>query len=152
MIEIPRTGLKQQTRADRKPAKKGGVGSVFSSKFSSELESRINSDVRVDMDELIGDLMEQEKRFLDLQSVYELEKYKLLVRNILKMILDKGFKTQKLELSIREKRLGRAEKTIVREIDEGLVRLSAMITRSSDAFELMKQIEEIRGLIFDLVY
>lgn len=152
MIEIPRTGLKQQARADRKPAKKGGVGGVFSSKFLSELDNRISSDVRVDMDELIGDLMEQEKRFLDRQSMYELEKYKLLVRDILKMILDKGFQTQKLELSGREKRLGKAEKTIVRQIDEGLVRLSTMITRSSDAFELMKQIEEIRGLIFDLVY
>ncbi len=152
MIEIPRTGLKQQTRADRKPAKKGGIGSTSSSKFSSELESRIISDVRVDMDELIGDLMEQEKRFLDMQSLYELEKYKLLVRDILKMILNEGFQTQKLELSGREKRLGRAEKTIVKQIDEGLVKLSAMITRSSDAFELMKQIEEIRGLIFDLVY
>ncbi len=152
MIEIPRTGLKQQTRADRKPAKKGGIGSTSSSKFSSELESRIISDVRVDMDELIGDLMEQEKRFLDMQSLYELEKYKLLVRDILKMILNEGFQTQKLELSGREKRLGKAEKTIVKLIDEGLVKLSAMITRSSDAFELMKQIEEIRGLIFDLVY
>jgi uncharacterized protein YaaR (DUF327 family) len=152
VIEIPRTGLKQQTRADRKPAKKGGIGSTSSSKFSSELESRIISDVRVDMDELIGDLMEQEKRFLDMQSLYELEKYKLLVRDILKMILNEGFQTQKLELSGREKRLGKAEKTIVKLIDEGLVKLSAMITRSSDAFELMKQIEEIRGLIFDLVY
>ena len=68
------------------------------------------------------------------------------------MILDKGFQTQKLELSTREKRLGRAEKTIVKQIDEGLVKLSSMITRSSDAFSLMKQIEEIRGLIFDLMY
>jgi len=152
VIEIPRTGLKQQTRADRKPAKKGGIGSTSASKFSSELENRIISDVRVDMEELIGDLLEQEKRFLDMQSLYELEKYKLLVRDLLKMILDKGFQTQKLELSGREKRLGRAEKTIVKQIDEGLVKLSTMITRSSDAFELMKQIEEIRGLIFDLVY
>lgn len=152
MIEIPRTGLKQQTRADRKPAKKGGVGSTSSSKFASELDSRIGPDIRIDMDELIGDLMDQEKRFLDLQSLYELEKYKILVRDILRMILDKGFQTQKLELSTREKRLGRAEKTIVKQIDEGLVKLSSMITRSSDAFSLMKQIEEIRGLIFDLMY
>lgn len=152
MIEIPRTGPKQQTRADRKPVKKGGVGSVSSSRFSSELDNRINSDISVDMDELMGDLMEQEKRFLDMQSLYELEKYKILVRDILRMILDKGFKTQKLELSSREKRLGRAEKTIVKQIDDGLVKLSQMITRKSDAFSLMKQIEEIRGLIFDLMY
>ncbi len=152
MIEIPPTGLKQQTRADRKPVKKGGVGGASSSRFSSELDSRINSDIRIDMDELMGDLLEQEKRFLDMQSLYELEKYKILVRDILRMILDKGFKTQKLELSSREKRLGRAEKTIVKQIDDGLVKLSQMITRKSDAFSLMKQIEEIRGLIFDLMY
>ncbi len=152
MIEIPRTNLRQQTRADRKPGKKGAVGSASSSKFTSELESRISSDMKVEMDELLGDLLEQEKRFLDLQSLYELEKYKKLVRDLLKMILEKGFKTQKLDLTLREKRLGRAEKTVVKQIDDGLIRLSEMITRSSNAFDLMKQIEEIRGLIFDLVY
>jgi len=152
VIEIPKTGFKQQTRADRKPARKGGIGSAFSSKFSTELDNRVSSNLKVEMDELIGDLLDQEKKFLDMQSLYELEKYKILVRDILRMILEKGFKTEKLELSGREKRLGRAEKSIVRQIDEGLVRLSQMITRSNDAFELMKQIEEIRGLIFDLVY
>ena len=152
MIEIPRTGLKQQTRPGGKPGSKNGVGISSSSKFLTELDNRIATDYAVEMDEIMGDLMEQEKRFLDMQSLYELEKYKALVRDILKMILEQGFKSQKLELSNREKRLGRAEKTIVKQIDEGLVRLSQMITRSNNAFDLLKQIEEIRGLIFDLVY
>jgi len=152
VIEIPRTGMRQQTRPGGRPGSKSGVGSASQSKFLSELDNRIATDYAVEMDELMGDLMEQEKRFLDMQSIYELEKYKALVRDILKMILEQGFKSQKLELSNREKRLGRAEKTIVKQIDEGLVKLSQMITRSNNAFDLLKQIEEIRGLIFDLVY
>ena len=152
MIEIPRTSLKPQSKADRKPGGKGGVGSASSSKFLSELDNRISIENTVEMDELIGDLMDQEKRFLDMQSLYELEKYKALIRKILKMILENGFKSQKLDLSNREKRLGRAEKTIVKQIDDGLVKLSQMITRSNNAFDLLKQIEEIRGLVFDLVH
>ena len=152
MIEISRTGMRQQTGPGRKPGSKSGVGSTSSSKFLSELDNRIVTDYAVEMDEMMGDLLEQEKRFLDMQSLYELEKYKALVHEILKRILEQGFKSQKLELSNREKRLGKAEKTIVKQIDEGLVKLSLMITRSNNAFDLLKQIEEIRGLIFDLVY
>ena len=98
------------------------------------------------------DLQDQEKKFLDAQSLYELEKYKALVKKILKMILENSFVSRKLDLSSREKRMGRAEKTVVDKIDENLIKLSQMITQSSDAFSLLKTIEEIRGLIFDLVY
>jgi uncharacterized protein YaaR (DUF327 family) len=68
------------------------------------------------------------------------------------MILEKGFENRSLDLTARDKRLGRAEKSIIEKIDENLIKLSQMVTRSSDAFNFLKTIEEIRGLIFDLVY
>ena len=98
------------------------------------------------------DLQDQEKKFLDSQSLYELEKYKALIKKILKMILENGFESRKLDLTSREKRMGRAEKTVIDKIDENLIKLAQMITQKSDAFSLLKTIEEIRGLIFDLVY
>jgi uncharacterized protein YaaR (DUF327 family) len=68
------------------------------------------------------------------------------------MILEKGFENRLLDLTARDKRLGRAEKSIIEKIDDNLIKLSQMVTRSSDAFNFLKTIEEIRGLIFDLVY
>src|SRR5208337_4217935 len=98
MIEIPRTNMKQQPRAGIKSKKNSGVGSV-SSNFTKELDTRIYNDFEGSIDELLTDLQDQEKRFLDLQSLYELERYKLLVRKILKMILERGFESRKLEQS-----------------------------------------------------
>ncbi len=152
MIEIPRADLKQQPRTGIRSQKKSGISGTSSSRFASEVEGIISSDYAGGIDELMTDLQDQEKRFLDSQSLYELERYKLMVKKILKMILEQGFQSHKLDPSPREKRMGRAEKTIVRQIDENLIALSRMITTSSDAFSLMKKIEEIRGLIFDLIY
>ena len=151
MIEISKTNLRQQARAGGRSRKKSGVDSV-SSTFSSELNMTIETDYYGTIEELLGDLKDQEKRFLDQQSHYELERYKSMVKKILKMILEKGFENRSLDLTARDKRLGRAEKSIIEKIDENLIKLSQMVTRSSDAFNFLKTIEEIRGLIFDLVY
>jgi uncharacterized protein YaaR (DUF327 family) len=151
MIEISKTNLRQQARAGGKSRKKSAVDSV-SSTFSSELNMTIETDYYGSIEELLGDLKDQEKRFLDQQSHYELERYKAMVKKILKMILEKGFENRLLDLTARDKRLGRAEKSIIEKIDDNLIKLSQMVTRSSDAFNFLKTIEEIRGLIFDLVY
>jgi len=152
MIEIPRADSRQQAREGIKARKKNLNSGMKISKFTAELENRISLEFSGSIEELMTDLRDQEKRFLDLQSVYELEKYKALIKKILKMVLENGFESRKLDLTNREKRMGRAEKTVIKKIDENLIKLSQMITRSSDAFDLLKTIEEIRGLIFDLVY
>ncbi|MCL1864352.1 MAG: YaaR family protein [Spirochaetes bacterium] len=152
MIEIPRTDSRKQTREGVKTKVKGSSGGFKISAFSTELSSRIMHEFQGTIEELMTDLKDQEKRFLDAQSMYELEKYKALVKKILRMILDGSFKSRKLDLTSREKRTGRAEKTVLDKIDENLLQLSKMITKSNDAFNLMKTIEEIRGLILDLLY
>lgn len=152
MIEIPRAEGRQQAREGVKARTRASSGGLKISKFTTELETRITLEFNGNLEELMTDLKDQEKKFLDAQSLYELEKYKALVKKILKMILENGFESRKLDLSSREKRMGRAEKTVIDKIDEDLIKLAQMITRKSDAFDLLKTIEEIRGLIFDLVY
>jgi len=152
MVEIPRTDSRRQTREGVKSRTRASSGGSKISTFSAELDNRISYEFNGTIEELMTDLQDQEKKFLDAQSLYELEKYKALVKKILKMILENSFVSRKLDLSSREKRMGRAEKTVVDKIDENLIKLSQMITQSSDAFSLLKTIEEIRGLIFDLVY
>lgn len=151
MIEISKTNMRQQARAGGKSRKNTGIGSV-SSGFASELGMLVRADFEGSIEELLDDLKDQEKKFLDLQSHYELQKYKALVKKILKMILEEGFENRTLDQTPRDKRLGKAEKTIINKIDENLIKLSEMITKSSDAFNFLKTIEEIRGLIFDLVH
>ncbi len=151
MIEIQKTNMRRQAKGGIKSRKKAGVDSVSSS-FASELVKTVQTEYYGTVEELLEDLKEQEKRFLDQQSHYELERYKSLVKKILKMILEKGFENRSLELTARDKRLSRGEMSVVNKIDENLIKLSQMVTRSSDAFNLLKTIEEIRGLVFDLIY
>ncbi len=152
MINIPRTDSRQQPKSGIKAKTRASSGGSKISGFTTELDNRISIDFQGSIEELMTDLQDQEKRFLDSQSLYELEKYKALIKKILKMILEKGFESRTLDLTSREKRMGKVEKTVIDKIDENLVKLAQMITRSSDAFDLLKTIEEIRGLIFDLVY
>jgi len=152
MIEIPRADSRQQAREGVKARTRASSGGSKISKFTTELENRISLEFSGSIEELMTDLQDQEKKFLDSQSLYELEKYKALIKKILKMILENSFESRRLDLTSREKRMGRAEKTVINKIDENLIKLAQMITQKSDAFDLLKTIEEIRGLIFDLVY
>jgi len=152
MIEIPRTDSRQKPREGINAKTRASSGGSKISKFTTELDNRISIEFHGSIEELMTDLQDQEKRFLDSQSLYELEKYKALIKKILKMILENGFESRRLDLTSREKRMGKVEKTVIDKIDENLIKLAQMITRSSDAFGLLKTIEEIRGLILDLVY
>ena len=145
MIEIPKTDSRQQTREGIKAKAKALRGGSKISTFSTELENRISLEFHGTIEELMTDLKDQEKNFLDTPSLYELEIYKALVKKILKMILDSGFKMRKSEKK-------NVEKIVLDKIDENLIKLSQLITKSNEAFNLMKTIEEIRGLILDLVY
>ena len=152
MIEIPKTNTRPQTREGIKTKARSSSGGAKISTFSAELENRISIEFTGTIEELMTDLKDQEKKFLDAQSMYELEAYKGLVKKILKMILDSGFKTRKLKLTYREASTKHAEKIVLDKIDENIIKLSQMITKSNEAFNLMKTIEEIRGLILDLIY
>jgi len=116
--------------------------------FSSELQHTIIQEFQGSVEELLEDLKDQEKRFLDIQNLFELNKYKTMVQRVLKQILQEGFKTQTLSRTRKD----RANFTVISEINAKLEEISTAIIRSSKGFDLMKAIDEIRGLIFDLVY
>jgi uncharacterized protein len=148
MIELPRTGSKREDNNKLK-IKKKKPGSITSKEktFSSQLENNISYNFQGTIDDLFSELDEQEKRFLDQQSLQELSRYKALIRKILKALLEEGVETTVL----KKTRRNFAELTI-REIDKKLLELSTAITRNNKAFSLLKTIEEIRGLVLDLVY
>lgn len=117
--------------------------------FDTVLQEASSFDFMGAIDELVLELKEEEKRFLEKQTVYELNKYKAIIKKILKKILEEGFETKSLKRLRRDK----SDFIIVKEIDDKLLQIAFEITdKANKGFNLLKAIEEIRGLIFDLLY
>ena len=148
MIEI--TGARTPKDEKEKITKKGKLSSVKhgGKTFSSELQKTMAFDISGSIDELMEDLKDQEKRFLDAQSEYELLRYKALVQKIIKQILAEGLQ----EKTLKRKKKNWGDYVIIEKINTRLLDLTSAITRQNKAFNLLKTIEEIRGLILDLVY
>ena len=148
MIELTRTSAQKNEK--EKITKKGKLSSVKhgGKTFSSELQKTMAFDISGSIDELMEDLKDQEKRFLDTQSEYELLRYKALVQKIIKQILAEGLQ----EKTLKRKKKNWGDYVIIEKINTRLLDLTDAITRQNKAFNLLKTIEEIRGLILDLVY
>lgn len=117
--------------------------------FNSTLQNSIIFNFKGTIENLLTDLSEQEKRFCKYQSLYELERYKALIQKILRTIIEEGFKSEILKRT----RNDRADFFIVKKIDQKLLDISSSITNNTNnAFNLLKTIEEIRGLLLDLIY
>lgn len=147
MIEIYSTNAKKEEKTKVK-ARKKTAGTVQANRsFSTNLQNSIQFRVEGSIEELMADLEDQEKRFLEKQTLFELAKYKAIVQHILKTVVSDGFRTAVLKRS----RSDRSDYLIVRQIDEKIEEIQAKITRAA-AFSLLKDIEEIRGLILDLMH
>jgi uncharacterized protein YaaR (DUF327 family) len=148
MIEI--TGARTRKDEKEKITKKGKLSSVKhgGKTFSSELQKTMTFDIEGSIDELMQNLKDQEKRFIDEQTEYEMNRYKALIQKIIKSILDESLR----EKSIKRKKKNWGDFVIIEKINTKLLELTDSITKKNKAFNLLKTIEEIRGLILDLVY
>lgn len=148
MIEI--TGARTPKDEKDKITKKGKLSHVKrgSKTFSTELQKTMAIDVDGTIEELMEDLKDQEKRFLDKQTEYELLRYKALVQKIIKQIIAEGLQ----EKTLKRKKKNWGDYVIIEKINTKILDLTNAITKQNKAFNLLKTIEEIRGLILDLVY
>ena len=146
MIEIVHAGSSREDRPKIKSGKKPFGVSGSPKSFETELATAVGNDVQGDLDQLLSDLTEQEKRFLDLQSEYELIKYKTLVGKILKLALEENVQIRTLK--------GRRDQypvVIIESVNSKLNEITNAIIRNNQAFDLLKAIDEIHGLIVDLI-
>lgn len=148
MIEI--TGTRGKRDEKERISKKGKLPHVSQGEknFHAELHRTLALEIEGTLEELLEDLKDRERRFLEQQTEQEMLHYKALVQKIITTIIDEG---------LREKTLKRAKKNwgdyvIIEKINTRLLELTESITRGNKAFNLLKTIEEIRGLILDLVY
>jgi uncharacterized protein len=115
--------------------------------FDTVLSSAVEKETERGIDALMNDLSEQERRFIDAQSLFELNKYKILLQKLLKTLIDDSYETH----SIPRKRRDRADYQIITVINDKVDQLARTVASSDNkAFMLMKTLEEIRGLICDL--
>ncbi len=130
----------------RKEKKAGNAGHT---KFADALGEQVYREYDNSVEELLNDLEKRQRQFLDQQSLSGLNEYKRIIKKILELVTEEGFETK----TVTSRRASnRKEFFIVKEIDEKLKQLALAITSPSSAsFNLLKQCEEIRGLIFDLV-
>ncbi len=148
MIEI--THARARKEEHEKITKKGKLPSVKKGgkTFSSELSTAVTREFEGSIEELLEDLKEQEKRFLDQQTEYELGQYRSLLQKVIKSVLSEGLREKVLKR--RKKNWG--DLVIIEKIDAKILEITESITRKNKAFNLLKSIEEIRGLLLDLIY
>jgi Uncharacterized protein conserved in bacteria len=148
MIEI--TGARTRKDEKEKISKKGKLPSVKrgSKIFSSELQKTMALELEGSIENLMENLKDQEKRFLETQSEYEMNRYKALIQKIIKSILDEGLR----EKTLKRKKKNWGDFVIIEKINTKILELTDAVTKQNKAFNLLKTIEEIRGLILDLVY
>lgn len=149
MIELTPTTPNKEEKKKIKSKKRTQSIKPEEKSFGISLQKRIHFEFQGTVEELMEDLKDQEKKFLDRQTMYELNRYKSIVQKILKTILSDGFKTEKLKRVRRD----RADFIIVQDINKRLLEISKNITeKTNKAFNLLKEIDEIRGLILDLLH
>ena len=148
MIKINQTYAGEKRKLKSKHPGKSETGSEIN--FNSILETKIEIDNQFTIEELLDSIDKQAKRFIDNQSLIELNKYKEAIKEILTFISKNGMKSEVLR---RRRSSRKADFLIIKEIDNKLLELSKHITGPGNkAFNILKQMEEIRGLVFDLIY
>lgn len=137
---------------DRIKSKKRGEkgSSVSGSSFSSILEQSVALEYEGSIEALMNDLKDQEKSLFDTQSLADLQKYKKTIQKLLDLITSEGFETTTFK---RKRSSNRADFFIVKKINDKLFQLATSLTSPQNrAFSLVKECEDIRGLIFDLLH
>ncbi len=149
MIEISKTSTGKDGRNRIKKKGQAAAPGAKDTSFKTELKQAVSFDIQGTIDDLLGDLSDQEKRFVDQQTPYEMNRYKAMVQKLLKMILDESIDTKTIKRRARD---NRADWNVAEVINSKLLVISEAITRRSAGFNLLKTMEEIRGLILDLMH
>jgi len=147
MIEIvPPNQKKEEQKVTKR--KKGTKSSGAHSTFRTAFEQSLDFTLPQDFDELYDELKDQEKKFLEDPSLYNMQRYKALVGKILKILVSDEYVVKVLE----RKRRDRADFVIIHTIQNKLEEMTKAIITKNKAFDILKTFDEIRGLILDLTH
>ncbi len=147
MIEIvPPNKKKEEQKIVKR--KKGTKSSGVHSTFRASIEQSLDFSLPQDIDELLVDLKDQEKKFIADPSLYNMQRYKAIVQKILKILLSDEYVVKVLE----RKRRDRADFVVIQTIQNKLEEITKAHITGNKAFDMLKTFDEIRGLILDLMH
>jgi len=127
-----------------------GSGEVENSAFRRTLTDMSKEMYAARIAELKGEIDEQGKRLADRVDVRELEKYRRLIREFLDEIVSNGY-TFSREDAYASRGKHRYIAT-VKIVDEKLDALGKeVISEHADKIEILNKIDDIRGLLLDLM-
>jgi uncharacterized protein YaaR (DUF327 family) len=149
-MELNPVSAREQRRLDQKKA--GRTHTATGTSFESTVQDIAAAETDQSVEALMNDLKDQERRFVDAQSQYELSKYKQLLQKIMKLLTSTNSEAEKLRRA-RRGNVQREPFLIIKQINAKVDELArTLVSSENKAFALMRTLEEIRGLIFDLKY
>ena len=144
-----RTGNRGAKRSE-KSGETGGAASATRSPFMQILEEVLSPDAADtgDLRELWSQLPDAERELLEHQSDANLRAYREIVRAIAAASLKKNMHVKKIR---RKNRAGEmVELSIVQVVDERLQKMALMMqSPGNSAFQMLRAVEEIRGMLID---
>lgn len=150
--EAAKTQKKHQKNSGK--TSKGGFGSVLGRMFSSS-ESQAASTHAIDDERALQNLMDEiqqlGQRLSAFPGVDNLARYKQAIRDFLSHTTGKGYAVE--EHISRRNILNQKKYSLVKVVDEKLDRLTkAMLGSQKKQLELLADIEEINGLLVDILH
>lgn len=101
-----------------------------------------------DLHRLWSDLPQIERQLIEDQSPENLKAYRELVKAIAEQLLKDNVKVAKLKRRVKG---GDVELSVVQIIDDRLHRMMIMLqSKENTAFQILRNLDEIRGLLMDL--
>lgn len=150
MIQVKRYNNKQsQVSTGSTPFKsKSNINSepnALQQNFQTQLSASVNNQIKKELEQLLIDIDEKGKRFLDHPNVENLNEYKIAVRQFLIQATKKTYRVQSLYGN-------RMDYKVVETINNKIETLSFdMIRKEENKLLLIDRLDEIRGLLIDLL-
>ncbi len=149
MIEIEKADARSTIKEKIKiKKKKGKIELKQSSFFDKFLEIQEVEGVKKELNELINEIDEKGREFVENPNLDTLRAYKSLVKGFLEIVINKLYKVkERMKKTYFKKKVY----VIVETIDKKLEELTKYIlNRESDRIKLLSLMDEIRGLLIDL--
>ncbi|HDT15556.1 MAG TPA: DUF327 family protein [Firmicutes bacterium] len=138
-------------KASEKKSSKGvSRDKVNESNFTQQLHDAAEDQAKRSLDELLEELSRQAEVLAKRRTFTELDKYKALVKNFMKNVIEKIYS---VSFSDSSKYMVKRKKVfvLVEKVDEELEKLtSQFLTSQAETMDLLAVIDRIKGMLVDM--
>ena len=144
------TNTRRKKKGKSEPVSVGRFADLVSDSVgaSSEVEEANGSD----LEDLVDDVHSAGDDLADTQSTEAIAKYRRAVQRLLRFVVRRAYVTERHRSRPSVTRGTQKEYTLIRTIDGKLEELTGELLRGQlQGIDVLKRVEEIRGLVVDLV-